>query len=275
MTQVTQTTQATQAAPDSQATPTSQASPNSQAASTSQASPTPHRNGNSIPEPDGICHARDGFFSRIAMMIAGLCVCALILGASVTAGGHFRPLYYSDLTALDIPVRSGLSYEEARANYDALIDYNRPFTRGELDFPTLPMSETGRTHFAEVKRIFNAFAAAMLAGLFGALLLGIPLLRRRRPGFLILGGVCAVAIPGAVGALLAAAGWDNAFTILHGILFDNAYWIFDAATDPVILILPDTFFLHALLLIIAFVCALAPAAIIAGARLRKRGLTLS
>ena len=45
-----------------------------------------------------------------------------------------------------------------------------------------------------------------------------------------------------VGAL-AATDFDRAFTVFHGIFFpgkDN--WLFDPATDPVIVLLPEEFF---------------------------------
>ena len=49
-------------------------------------------------------------------------------------------------------------------------------------------------------------------------------------------------IDAALGAL-AATDFDRAFTVFHGIFFpgkDN--WLFDPATDPVIVLLPEEFF---------------------------------
>ena len=66
----------------------------------------------------------------------------------------FRPLYYLDMGLLNISQTSGYSEEEIRANYDVLIDYNSIFGPDTLEFPTLPMSETGEIHFEEVKVIF-------------------------------------------------------------------------------------------------------------------------
>jgi integral membrane protein (TIGR01906 family) len=36
-------------------------------------------------------------------------------------------------------------------------------------------------------------------------------------------------------------------------MFRNDYWIFDEATDPVIMILPDAFFLHCAVMIILLI----------------------
>ena len=38
--------------------------------------------------------------------------------------------------------------------------------------------------------------------------------------------------------------WEKAFTLMHKIFFDNNDWLFDPQTDPIITILPDTFFMH-------------------------------
>ena len=80
-----------------------------------------------------------------------------IIGISVVGTLAFRPLYYRDMEKLRIAEYSGYSEDEIRENYDALIDYNMAWKDGDLSFPTLPMSETGKIHFEEVKEIFDIF----------------------------------------------------------------------------------------------------------------------
>jgi len=41
--------------------------------------------------------------------------------------------------------------------------------------------------------------------------------------------------------------------IFHKIFFRNDYWIFDYTTDPVITILPESFFMHCFMMIIVIV----------------------
>jgi len=206
--------------------------------------------------------------ATLAGVLGAICIALLCISLAVVLTVNFRPLYYRDMEALDIPAQAGMSASEVRQNYDALIDYNGPFFSGPLEFPTLAMSDHGRIHFEQVKQIFVAcyiLAAACAVALFFL----IRYLRRRgRNRYLIWGGILAVAIPAAVLALLAAVGWDRAFVVLHGLLFNNNYWIFDAATDPVITILPDTFFLHCLILIIALIVVFAAVFVVAGL---KRG----
>ena len=57
-------------------------------------------------------------------------------------------------------------------------------------------------------------------------------------------------VPLAAG-LAIAANWDRAFVLFHQVVFRNDLWIFDPAEDPVITILPDTFFLHCAVMIVA------------------------
>lgn len=75
---------------------------------------------------------------------------------------------------------------------------------------------------------------------------------KKNPGYLLLSGILTVAIPAALGVLI-ALNWETVFVLFHKIVFHNNYWIFDAATDPVITILPDTFFMHCALMILALV----------------------
>jgi integral membrane protein (TIGR01906 family) len=62
-------------------------------------------------------------------------------------------------------------------------------------------------------------------------------------------GVSALTLPIVVGTL-AAMDFDRAFVIFHRIFFpgkDN--WIFNYYTDPIILVLPQTFFMNCAILI--------------------------
>lgn len=177
-----------------------------------------------------------------------------IISLSVVFTLGFKPLYYLDMKFLRIPEESGYTKEVIRENYDVLIDYNLSFGKEPLEFPSLPMSETGRIHFEEVKEIFNLFKYMALGGvlLSGA---GIFLaFRHKLYRYLKWTSFLTIFLPAALG-LLVAVNWQWVFVTFHKIAFDNDYWIFDAATDPVITILPDAFFMHCALLIFGGVVA--------------------
>lgn len=177
---------------------------------------------------------------------------AFILSASVTFVLNFRPLYYFDIAHLNIPEKSGFSEHEIRSNYDALIDYNSVFFKDDLEFPTLPMSENGHTHFVEVKRIFVCIQYLMAVSLFFCIVLTLVMRKKRDFRFLIYAGILTLGLP-AILAILIMFNWNAVFVTFHHIFFRNDYWIFDAAADPVILMLPDSFFLHCALMILGCV----------------------
>lgn len=79
----------------------------------------------------------------------------VVISLAVTITVLARPLYYFDIENLDIPQASGYSSEACKLNYDTLIDYNLLGGDEELFFPTLRMSEEGKIHFEEVKRILS------------------------------------------------------------------------------------------------------------------------
>lgn len=171
-----------------------------------------------------------------------------IIGVSVVGTLAFRPLYYQDMKKLNIAETSGYSVEEIRENYDALIDYNMAWKDGDLSFPTLPMSETGKIHFEEVKEIFDIFKyLAVFGGIVGVA--GIVFMARKKEyRYLKMTAIVSCGFPVVLG-ILVALFWDKVFVIFHELFFNNDYWIFDSSTDPVITILPDEFFMHCALLI--------------------------
>lgn len=175
-----------------------------------------------------------------------------IISVSVVFTLAFRPLYYLDISALNIPEESGYSEEEIRENYDVLIDYNMSFGGGRLEFPSLAMSEPGRIHFEEVRDIFNLFKYMAMAGAILSIAGIVFCIRRREYRYLKLTSILAVALPAVLG-ILVALNWDWAFVAFHHLAFNNDYWIFDPVTDPVITILPDTFFMHCALMILVCV----------------------
>lgn len=146
------------------------------------------------------------------------------------------------------------------------------FAAGVLSF-----SPEGASHFADVRQLFLLDLRVLAVCM--AVLLVLYALRRKKgltlsplaghsPGFWAgcgLGGALAIA------GVLAALDFDRAFTVFHSIFFpgkDN--WLFDPATDPVILILPEAFFRSCAILILAAVLLCCAALIIADLCRRRR-----
>lgn len=157
---------------------------------------------------------------------------------------NLRPIYYFDISLLNIEESSGFSEQIIKENYDALMDYNSPFFQGELKFPTLEASDNGLQHFKEVKQIFVSFYWILL--ITGILLVPAVFYKKKRDDslrFLRNSAALMLIIPTIVGIAF-AVNFDQAFVVFHKIFFNNDYWIFSPETDPVITILPDTFFMH-------------------------------
>ncbi|MDO4321120.1 MAG: TIGR01906 family membrane protein [Lachnospiraceae bacterium] len=175
-----------------------------------------------------------------------------IFSLSVVLVLNLRTIYYFDIRYQQLEYTTGLSEEIIRENYDTLIDYNL-LTKHvkKLEFPNFPMSEHGRIHFAEVKRIFIMIQWLCIVSGLVLMIALFKKLRRRDYGSLKLMSILTFLVPVVLG-VLAALNWNAFFIKFHGLFFKNNYWIFNPATDPVINILPDAFFFHCAVVILLF-----------------------
>ena len=57
---------------------------------------------------------------------------------------------------------TNLSKDIIKENYDVLIQYQSLFFKGSLNLPDFVMSQSGRIHFEEVKRIFEWIQMTMI-----------------------------------------------------------------------------------------------------------------
>lgn len=189
---------------------------------------------------------------KFTNILTGILFTLAFLSIGAIAAVNFRFIYYFDVDFLKIPQTSGYSKEIILENYNALIDYNSPFYKGELHFPSLPSSTHGIIHFEEVKNIFVSF---YFIGILSILALaGIIYYKNKQKDYryLRVSAITVLVVPliTAIGVVL---NFDATFILFHRIFFRNDYWLFDPVTDPVINILPDTFFLHCLIVIIVFI----------------------
>lgn len=189
---------------------------------------------------------------KISDILIGIIFTLFFLSIGVVFTINFRPLYYLDVELLNISETSGYPKDEIIANYDALIDYSSPFFKGCLSFPTLESSPSGLKHFEEVKDIFIFFYGLSVFTLITLILIVIYKSKKSDINYLAVSSLTAIILPIITGFFL-AIDFDTAFVIFHKIFFNNDYWLFDPITDPIINILPSTFFLHCASMIIAFI----------------------
>lgn len=192
---------------------------------------------------------------KLLSVFAAFAMALTILTGSIALPLVARPFYRAQIEPLGIPARSGLTAEQIGAAFDDVMDYclgKRPdFAAGVLSFSAVCMAV-----------LLVLYALRRKKGLTLSPLAG------HSPGFWAgcgLGGALAIA------GVLAALDFDRAFTVFHSIFFpgkDN--WLFDPATDPVILILPEAFFRSCAILILAAVLLCCAALIIADLCRRRR-----
>ena len=151
---------------------------------------------------------------------------------------YFRPFYYMGMER--ISAETGAPVEMIKENYDALIDWCSPFCTEELDFPSLPESASGVSHFVEVKVIFNIFFVMLfVTPLFLASLIFMQH-KRESTSWMIASPVIVCVLPLLIG--LACA-----------IDFNRIFVLFSPTEDPIILFLPERFFMQCALIIVGTV----------------------
>ena len=179
-----------------------------------------------------------------------------IISLAIVFTVFFKQLYYLDINYLGIDLTSGMSVETIKKNYDVLIAYQSIFYRGTLNLPDFAMSTNGRIHFEEVKTIFEAIQVIMVVSGLISLPLIIRRFKEKEYRFLKLTGLITIIVPAMLGFVV-ALDFESAFITFHQIVFRNNYWVFDYRSDPVINILPETFFMHCFIMIVIIVITLA------------------
>ncbi|MBF1111838.1 MAG: TIGR01906 family membrane protein [Streptococcus sp.] len=157
--------------------------------------------------------------------------------------------YPMEIQWLNLANRVYLKPETIQYNFHILMNYlTNPFSQ-ILEMPDFRSSAAGLHHFAVVKNLFHLDQLVALVTLpcfyfFVKNIVKKGFLALYRKSILIL-----VLLPPFIGLVGVLIGFEQFFTLFHQILFvGDDTWLFDPAKDPVIWILPETFFLHAFLL---------------------------
>ena len=157
--------------------------------------------------------------------------------------------YSVDIDYLKISESSGLTREEVRENYDAIMDFLSPFSAKEFSLPTISFSDRAAKHFEDCKPLFNA---VYILGAVSALILAL-LAATKSIGktTLRVSSAVTLALPALIGVAV-ASDFDRSFTLFHKLFFEGSTWIFDPQLDSFILIFPSEFFMHCAIFIALF-----------------------
>lgn len=183
-----------------------------------------------------------------------------ILTFSIGLPIYCRFFYYIQIKTLNLPEEAAsygikADYNDIKTAYDGILNFctlpNQPFKSG-----IFKMSESGISHFADCKVLFDLNLAGMIVS--GAIALTLILLDRFKVIELVrikghraylLSAVVALALPIVIGAL-AAIDFDKAFEIFHGIFFPGkTNWTFDPYYDQIITVMPEEFFMNCAIII--------------------------
>ncbi len=172
-----------------------------------------------------------------------LALITFIFSFSVVFILNLRCVYYVDIEVYQLEEEVGLTKDEIKENYDVLVDYMMFWNSKPLEFPDFKMSESGRIHFDDVKRIFVGFQYTCLISFACALIAIICTRKEKDKNYLLYASAISIILPLIV-SVLVLISWEKIFILFHELVFSNRYWSFSILEDPVILILPDGFFKH-------------------------------
>lgn len=165
-------------------------------------------------------------------------------------------IHQADVKKYALDAYSGLSVDQIKTEFARLSGYLWLWHREALELAYFPMSKTGVIHFAEVKVFVDLIQVLML--ITGSIFIynAIKRLKNKDILFLKTTAYWTFIVLGTF-LLFGIVAFDKLFVLFHQVVFRNEYWIFSTATDPVIKILPEAFFMHGFFAIIAIVLMLA------------------
>ena len=189
-------------------------------------------------------------FTWLTNTAIGVLFLIFFISLGLTIAIYFRPFYYIGMDR--ISEETGAPVEMIKENYDALIDWCSPFCTEELDFPSLSESASGVSHFVEVKVIFNIFFVMLfVTPLFLAGLIFMQY-KRESSSWMLASPIIVCILPLLIGTAC-AIDFNRIFVLFHQLVFNNDDWLFSPYEDPIILFLPERFFMQCALIIVGTV----------------------
>ena len=176
-----------------------------------------------------------------------LCLFLFLISLAITVTINFRCLYHFDIQQLNILDYTDISKEELIKNYGLLLDFLTNPLNTTLALPDFPMSAAGAGHFYDVKKLFLLNYGVLLVTLIPSFMLLRSFWKNDQRWRLLRPLQWGMLLPIFFGFLM-AIGFDRFFVTFHEIFFNNDDWLFDPVTDPIINVLPETFFMHCFIL---------------------------
>ena len=194
------------------------------------------------------------FFSKLVSIIFALSLGFAIITFSIGIPIYFRPFYYMQIDSLGVENATGHTKTEIKEAYNELLDY---LTLGEeFGMGVFEYSESGKSHFEDCKALFNLNTTVFIIS-FSAIIITSAICKFKkmklwRPWGLHMSFFAAASILSvfSVTGMLIALNFKKAFNIFHRIFFfGKSNWFFNTETDPIVLALPNEFFMNSAIII--------------------------
>lgn len=143
-----------------------------------------------------------------------------------------------------------LSVSRIYQNYLQLLGYLELPWQQHLDMMDFPTSPSGLQHFIDVKHLFLVNNVVLIVTIVPAIMFLRRLWRQQQLWKLIRPFQVAAVIPVMAG-LMMLVNFNQFFIGFHKLLFRNSDWLFDPRFDPVIQVLPESFFAQCFVLAFA------------------------
>ncbi|MDU7886231.1 MAG: TIGR01906 family membrane protein [Clostridium perfringens] len=186
-----------------------------------------------------------------------LLISSVVFSVIVTL--NISPILYSLFIKLNkIPNYNNLRMEEILNDYNNIIHYLNSPQEEVLKFKNFKISPIGEFHFLEVKEIFSSLYLICLACLILGIILFILLKKFKLKISLKAFNIFFYEVLFIFLSLILSfyLNFSKVFTLFHKIFFNNDYWIFDPKKDPIINVLPESYFLFLAVFILFLVMIL-------------------
>ena len=154
------------------------------------------------------------------------------------------PLFFGEIFWYQLTDLVQMTAGKIWHNFLILMNYLINPLETKLSMPDFPSSASGLHHFAEVKNLF------MLVFFLTIILIPFNIRFIKENLSIVFHNALRVVMlfPLAIAVIAWLIGFDRFFVAFHEVLFRDNSWLFDPATDPIISVLPEQFFMHSFLI---------------------------
>ena len=189
---------------------------------------------------------------KLCIIVFALACFITILMAAVEIAVYDKTFFMNEAAQNDVSANTGLTTEEISQVTDEIFNYLKG-SRDDFDITIKRgigvihlFNQDECDHMVDVANLMVLQRILLVVGLITSLILGGCLYRKDSKAFFT--GLMASGIGGIIALILATIIASNGFTAvfvaLHRLIFTNELWIMDPATEVLINIVPEPYFIH-------------------------------